>query len=161
MNSSVATMSKTQQYRKVVKPMLERQRRARINKSLDELKGLIMESMQQEGEHIVKMEKTDILEMTVNYLRKVKKSSAVSEQESFRRGYINAANEVSRTLAFLPQMDISIGKKIMTHLGHQLNQMTEQPAVTKVQCPSPSPASSGYCSDSDNESVSSDVWRPW
>ncbi|KAL5273870.1 HES6.2 family protein [Megaselia abdita] len=119
-----------------------------------------MESMQQEGEQLVKMEKTDILEMTVKYLRNIKKSSAVNEQESFRRGYINAANEVSRTLAFLPQMDISIGKKIMTHLGQQLNQMTEQP-ITKVQCPSPSPASSGYGSESDNESVNSDVWRPW
>ncbi|KAL5273863.1 HES6.2 family protein [Megaselia abdita] len=160
MNSSVVAMSKTQQYRKVVKPMIERQRRARINKSLEELKTLIMESMQQEGEQLVKMEKTDILEMTVKYLRNIKKSSAISEQESFRRGYINAANEVSRTLAFLPQMDISVGKNIMTHLGQQLNQMTEQP-TTKVQCPSPSPASSGYGSESDNESVNSDVWRPW
>lgn len=159
MNSSVSTMSKTQEYRKVVKPMLERQRRARINKSLDELKSLIMESMQ-EGEQIVKMEKTDILELTVKYLRNVKKSSVVSEQESFRRGYINAANEVSRTLAFIPQMDISIGKKIMTHLGIQLNQKTEQP-VNKVNFSLPSPASSGYGSESDNESVNSDVWRPW
>ncbi|KAL5273867.1 HES6.2 family protein [Megaselia abdita] len=160
MNSYKSTMTKTQQYRKVVKPMLERQRRARINKSLDELKGLIMESMQQEGEQVLKMEKTDILEMTIKHLRNIKKLSTVSEQESFRKGYINAANEVSRTLAFLPQMDISIGKKIMTHLGQHLNQMTEQP-TTKVQCPSPSPASSGYGSESDNESVNSDVWRPW
>lgn len=152
-------MTKTQEYRKVVKPMLERQRRARINKSLDELKRLIMESMQ-EGAPIVKMEKTDILEMTVKYLRNVKKSSVVSEQESFRRGYINAANDVSRTLAFIPQMDISIGKKIMTHLGLQLSQMTEQP-IAKVKFSSPSPASSGYGSESDNESVNGDVWRPW
>lgn len=159
MNSTESTMSKTQQYRKVVKPMLERQRRARINKSLDNLKSLIMESTQ-EGEHMAKMEKTDILEITVKYLRNIKKSAAISEQESFRRGYINAANEVSRTLEFLPQMDISIGKKILTHLGQQLNKMTEQQTI-KVQCPSPSPASSGYESESDNASVTSDVWRPW
>lgn len=159
MNSSVANMSKTQQYRKVVKPMLERQRRARINKSIDELKDLIMESIQK-GEHVMKMEKTDILEMTVKHLKNIKTSSFVSGQESFRRGYISAVNEVSRTLAFLPQMDKPIGEKIMSHLGHQLNQMTG-PQTTKVQCPSPSPTSSGYGSESDNESVSSDVWRPW
>jgi len=33
-------MSKTYQYRKVMKPMLERKRRARINKCLDELKDI-------------------------------------------------------------------------------------------------------------------------
>lgn len=126
MNSSVTTMSKTQQYRKIIKPMLERQRRARINKSLDELKDLIMKSLENEGDHLVKMEKTDILQMTVKYLRSIKNESAVSEHESFRRGYINAANEISRTLAFLPQMNVSIGKKVMMHLGLQLNQMTEK-----------------------------------
>lgn len=153
-------MSKTQQYRKVVKPMLERQRRARINKYLDELKDLIMEALQNEGEQILKMEKTDILEMTTKYLRNIKQSSAISDHESFRRGYICAANEVSRTLAFIPQIDIAIGKKVMTRLGLKLNQIAEEPA-TNVKCCLPSPASSGYGSESDNESVSSDIWRPW
>uniref|UniRef100_T1HTH6 BHLH domain-containing protein n=2 Tax=Rhodnius prolixus TaxID=13249 RepID=T1HTH6_RHOPR len=37
----VQPISRTYQYRKVMKPMLERKRRARINRCLDELKELM------------------------------------------------------------------------------------------------------------------------
>lgn len=37
-----APMSRTHQYRKVMKPLLERRRRARINKCLDDLKDLMV-----------------------------------------------------------------------------------------------------------------------
>jgi len=36
-------MSRTQQYRKVLKPLLERKRRARINRCVEDLKNLLME----------------------------------------------------------------------------------------------------------------------
>lgn len=39
-------VSRTYQYRKVMKPMLERKRRARINRCLDELKELMMIALQ-------------------------------------------------------------------------------------------------------------------
>lgn len=39
-------LSKTYQYRKIMKPMLERKRRARINRCLDELKDLITGALQ-------------------------------------------------------------------------------------------------------------------
>lgn len=39
-------LSKTYQYRKIMKPMLERKRRARINRCLDELKELITGALQ-------------------------------------------------------------------------------------------------------------------
>ena len=38
--------SRTYQYRKVMKPMLERKRRARINRCLDELKELMTSTFQ-------------------------------------------------------------------------------------------------------------------
>jgi len=50
-------MSKTYQYRKVMKPMLERKRRARINKCLDELKDLMVATLESEGEHVTRLEK--------------------------------------------------------------------------------------------------------
>jgi len=52
-------MSRTHQYRKVMKPLLERKRRARINKCLDELKDLMVHALQHEGENITKLEKAD------------------------------------------------------------------------------------------------------
>lgn len=54
-------VSRTYQYRKVMKPMLERKRRARINRCLDELKELMVTALQSEGENVSKLEKADIL----------------------------------------------------------------------------------------------------
>merc|ERR1712218_748548 len=65
-------MSRTHQYRHLIKPMLERKRRARINKCLDELKDLMVAALQQDGESITKLEKADVLELTVRHLRKLK-----------------------------------------------------------------------------------------
>lgn len=42
-------VSRTYQYRKVMKPMLERKRRARINRCLDELKDLMAGAFQAVG----------------------------------------------------------------------------------------------------------------
>merc|ERR1712242_226786 len=66
-------MSRTEEYRKVVKPLIERKRRARINNCLDELKDLMMFALQSEGESISKLEKADVLELTVKHLRKLKR----------------------------------------------------------------------------------------
>lgn len=45
-SASDSPLSKTYQYRKIMKPMLERKRRARINRCLDELKELITGALQ-------------------------------------------------------------------------------------------------------------------
>ncbi|KAK9504970.1 hypothetical protein O3M35_009133 [Rhynocoris fuscipes] len=65
-------VSRTYQYRKVMKPMLERKRRARINRCLDELKELMVTALQSEGENVAKLEKADILELTVKHLQSLR-----------------------------------------------------------------------------------------
>lgn len=45
-NNMTEPVSRTYQYRKVMKPMLERKRRARINRCLDELKELMTGALQ-------------------------------------------------------------------------------------------------------------------
>ncbi|XP_053949119.1 enhancer of split mbeta protein [Anastrepha ludens] len=135
-------MSKTYQYRKVMKPMLERKRRARINKCLDELKDIMVECLTQEGEHITRLEKADILELTVEHMKKLRaqkqlrlgnvgvgvgvgagtvQDPKVTIAESFRAGYVHAANEVSKTLAALPGVNVDLGTQLMSQLGHRLN----------------------------------------
>lgn len=121
-------MSKTMQYRKVMKPLLERKRRARINRCLDELKDLMISALAMDEENVTKLEKADILEITVAHLQKLKRkkqlcSSPVLEADRFRAGYTNCAKEVSRVLASTPGVDIHLGTKLMTHLGCQLNDM--------------------------------------
>merc|ERR1711953_1208632 len=118
-------MSRTDQYRKVVKPLIERKRRARINACLDELKDLMVFALQTEGESISKLEKADVLELTVKHLRKLKRQQMLAvnpslDMDRFRAGYTQCATEVSRCLASTG-VDVTIGSRLMGHLGNKLN----------------------------------------
>ncbi|KAF7395283.1 hypothetical protein HZH68_009333 [Vespula germanica] len=59
---------------RITKPLLERKRRARINRCLDELKDLMVDALETEGENISKLEKADILELTVRHLQRLQAS---------------------------------------------------------------------------------------
>merc|ERR1711981_812103 len=135
-------MSRTDQYRKVMKPLIERKRRARINSCLDELKDLMVFAMQSEGESISKLEKADVLELTVKHLRKLKRQQMLAlnpalDMDRFHAGYTTCATEVSRTLASTG-VDISIGSRLMSHLGHKLNNIeSSQISPLSVRVPEP------------------------
>merc|ERR1712217_560484 len=175
-------MSRTHQYRKIVKPMLERKRRARINACLDELKDIMVFALQTEGESISKLEKADVLELTVKHLRKLKRQQMLSlnpalDMDRFHAGYTTCATEVSRTLASTG-VDISIGSRLMSHLGHKLNnietshlaplniRVPEQRVPKHLRMSSPS-SDGGYDSGRDSSPspqgllTISPVWRPF
>merc|ERR1712115_559026 len=160
-------MSRTNQYRKVMKPLIEKRRRARINTWLDELKDLMVFAMQSEGESISKLEKADVLELTVKHLRKLKRQQMLAlnpalDMDRFHAGYTTCATEVSRTLASTG-VDISIGSRLMSHLGHKLNNIEhsrvaplairapEQRTPKHLRLPSPS-SDAGYESGSERPS---------
>ncbi|XP_055375422.1 enhancer of split mdelta protein-like, partial [Condylostylus longicornis] len=149
-NHNGQLMSKTQHYRKVTKPLLERKRRARMNHYLDELKNLIVETMEAQGEHITKLEKADILEMTVTYLKS--KSQFNSSQnninsiinqnnsinpEKFRAGYTQAAYEVSKVFASVPGLDVDFGTKLMKHLGYKLKDLQPPQSILNTSSSTP------------------------
>lgn len=166
MTAATEPVSRTYQYRKVMKPMLERKRRARINRCLDELKELMVTALQSEGENVSKLEKADILELTVRHLHKLRRqqrlqhANPVIQEDRFRAGFTHAANEVSRVLASIPGVDITLGTKLMTHLGMSLNSMdkskplsiqTQQSNIFTTPPISPtSSLSSGYSSSREN-----------
>merc|ERR1711992_365999 len=135
-------LSRTEEYRKVVKPLIERKRRARINSCLDELKDLMMFALQSEGESISKLEKADVLELTVKHLRKLKRQQMLAvnpglDMDRYRAGYTTCATEVSRCLASTG-VDISIGSRLMSHLGHKLNTIeTSRHEPLTVRVPEP------------------------
>ncbi|XP_061414722.1 enhancer of split m3 protein-like [Lethenteron reissneri] len=64
-----------QQSRKVRKPLVEKQRRDRINNLLEHLKSIVLDSSQHEHASTSKLEKADILELTINYLCKVQQQT--------------------------------------------------------------------------------------
>lgn len=175
----------------VMKPMLERKRRARINRCLDELKELMVTALQAEGENVSKLEKADILELTVQHLQKMRRqqrlaANPVTDADRFRAGFTHCANEVSKCLASTPGIDLRLGTKLMSHLGQRLNDMDKlsplSVRVVDVCTPPPSPhsdtysmpltpASSGssqmdscdYTSQTSSYSMPSpkSMWRPW
>ncbi|XP_046862633.1 LOW QUALITY PROTEIN: transcription factor HES-1-like [Xenia sp. Carnegie-2017] len=56
----------------VVQTSYEKRRRERINNSLNELKNLLLESRKRDTACCSKLEKADILEMTVQYLKSIR-----------------------------------------------------------------------------------------
>ncbi len=184
-----APMSRTHQYRKVMKPLLERKRRARINKCLDDLKDLMVFAMQSEGESITKLEKADVLELTVRHLHKLKRQSQLQanpniDMDRYRAGYTACISEVSRFLTAVPAVNQGpFGNTLMTHLTTRLHHDTSAtaPSVASVRPQmSLSPVSdNGYNSGRDSISplsvgapspkpvapapatTSSGVWRPF
>ncbi|XP_042886245.1 enhancer of split mbeta protein-like [Penaeus japonicus] len=137
----VEPMSRTYQYRKVMKPMLERKRRARINKCLDELKDLMVGALQSEGETITKLEKADVLELTVRHLRKLKQHHALAipahnqAHDKFRAGFTHCANEVSRFVTSVPGVDIHVSTRLLSHLGGCITQLDKISAVPPPTTP--------------------------
>ncbi|CAH1981491.1 unnamed protein product [Acanthoscelides obtectus] len=151
-----------------MKPMLERKRRARINRCLDELKELMVTALQSEGENVSKLEKADILELTVRHLHKLRRQQRLSanpviDSDRFRAGYTHCANEVSRCLASTPGVDVQLGTKLMTHLGHRLNEMDKEDSLYLTPNSSrSSPGPQDYSSPKDySHQKGEEVWRPW
>lgn len=124
--------------------MLERKRRARINRCLDELKDLMVTALQAEGENVSKLEKADILELTVRHLHSLKRrgqlvlKSESSYAERFRAGFTQCATEVSQfitnaTLAANAMqrqgpVDPQAGARLLQHLSHCIKRL-EAPIV--------------------------------
>lgn len=105
---------------------MEKRRRARINQSLNELKNLILEAMKKDTSCYSKLEKADILEMTVRYLRSMRTQSVATRINStsdpntmarFRAGYNECANEVSRYLMSLDGLDVQVRARLLSHLA--------------------------------------------
>ncbi|KAJ3643040.1 hypothetical protein Zmor_025778 [Zophobas morio] len=80
--------------RKIRKPLMEKKRRARINDSLEALKQILLDSKatlkesasRRSGQRTAKLEKADILEMTVRYVQhlrgKLNQKDDVEEKKS-------------------------------------------------------------------------------
>lgn len=159
-------ISRTYQYRKVMKPMLERKRRARINRCLDELKELMVTALQSEGENVSKLEKADILELTVRHLHNLKRQHQLviapeqSYPDRFRAGFTQCAQEVSHYLsAPMENSNPAAGRKLLQHLGaciRQLDSASQKMVITTQQRNYTPPASPAT-----EVGAPAPMWRPW
>nr|ACO14693.1 Enhancer of split m7 protein [Caligus clemensi] len=165
------TTSRTHQYRKVMKPLLERKRRARINKSLDEIKDLLRDTLAAESggdSSLNKLEKADILELTVKHLREIVPPKAPPQQSPFLldpyiSGYSACATHTSQFLHSLPGQT-QFTSDLLSHLSTQLRPLCQvqspmPPAPQKVQR---SPPPSGSLTPPPDQQIKTEfVWRPF
>ncbi|CAN9515805.1 unnamed protein product [Ophioblennius macclurei] len=86
---------------KVSKPLMEKKRRARINQCLDQLKSLL-ESYYSTSIRKRKLEKADILELTVKHLRNIQKiqtfTAAASDFSDYNSGFRSCLANVNQYL---------------------------------------------------------------
>ncbi|KAL2103492.1 hypothetical protein ACEWY4_000360 [Coilia grayii] len=95
---TVAQRKEASELRRTLKPLMEKKRRARINDSLNHLKTLILPLVGKDNCRYSKLEKADILEMTVRFLRDLPSSPVKNTTDSYKDGYQACLQRVSELL---------------------------------------------------------------
>lgn len=146
-SDQVLRKQRAAEIRRQTKPIMEKKRRARINNSLDELKRLILDALKKDPARHSKLEKADILEMTVMYLkdqqrRQMAVAAAVdpSVADKFRAGFQECAAEVNRYLGGLPAVDKSIKERLVGHVSQVAETLPTASAISGSGLPSGVPS---------------------
>ncbi|XP_069786560.1 transcription factor HES-5-like [Narcine bancroftii] len=139
---------------KLMKPIIEKKRRDRINSSIGQLRALLGEEFQN-GESNMKMEKADILEMTVNYLklhsqRMLAVTCNKNLTQNFKEGYSRCLQEIQH-FTFSPESKADVQKKLANHF--------HRAPVGPASLARPPPHQSVAKTDVKAEVTA--LWRPW
>ncbi|XP_070767196.1 transcription factor HES-2-like [Enoplosus armatus] len=100
---TVAKRKEALELRKTMKPLMEKRRRARINDSLNNLKNIILPLTGRDKTRYSKLEKADILEMTVRFLSDMPPANTKNSADSYKEGYKACLQRVS---ALLPKTSL-------------------------------------------------------
>ncbi|KAG6936319.1 hairy and enhancer of split 5-like, partial [Chelydra serpentina] len=141
---------------KLRKPVVEKMRRDRINSSIEQLK-LLLEKEFQRHQPNSKLEKADILEMTVSYLKQqsqlqIKTAGSIhkNSQFDFKEGYSRCLQEAFHFLS-LHKVQTETQSKLLSHFQKSLS------AAPEVIC---SPSSQNTPKQASLKNVNA-LWRPW
>ncbi|XP_063297014.1 transcription cofactor HES-6-like [Pelobates fuscus] len=178
-------LSNAKEERKLRKPLIERKRRERINTCLEQLKETVVRVFQLDQS---KLEKADILEMTVRHLENIQKTKSTGEpsqgadtQQRFSTGYIQCVHELHSLLITTDWMDPALGARLLNHLLTSLPKNKDVAYEQAQPCKEGSPESPlpalrdcdakkrSACKHSDvvNEQTQFQLigplsmWRPW
>ncbi|NXD86219.1 HES6 protein, partial [Halcyon senegalensis] len=135
-------LASTKEERKLRKPLIERKRRERINNCLDQLKEAVVGAFHLDQS---KLEKADILEMTVKHLQNIQNSKMMADskvgleaQQRYSTGYIQCMHEVHNLLLTCEWMDKTLGARLLSHLLKSLPRSGEDTCKVALRSPSPS-----------------------
>nr|XP_019602236.1 PREDICTED: transcription factor HES-2 [Rhinolophus sinicus] len=152
--------------RKSLKPLLEKRRRARINESLRQLKGLILPLLGRESSRYSKLEKADILEMTVRFLQELPASccpgTAPTPSDSYREGYRACLARLIRVVPACRVLEPAVSARLLEHLRRRAAGATPDGGRAGNSCgaPSPSPPPAPLPLPP-APACSPGLWRPW
>ncbi|XP_032719940.1 transcription factor HES-2 [Lontra canadensis] len=154
--------------RKSLKPLLEKRRRARINASLRQLKGLILPLLGRESSRSSKLEKADILEMTVRFLQELPASScaaaAPTPPDSYGEGYRACLARLARLLPAWRVLEPAVSARLLEHLRRRAAGTTPDGGRAGISCcppaPSPPPAPAP-APPAPPRGPGLGLWRPW
>ncbi|NP_001158466.1 hairy and enhancer of split 1 [Saccoglossus kowalevskii] len=134
--------SKASENRKSSKPIMEKRRRARINESLSQLKTLILDAMKKDSSRHSKLEKADILEMTVKYLQNVQRQqmgAALNQDPTvlskYRAGFNECFGEVQRYLTSVEGVGTDTRSRLLGHLANCCQNMSQNYTVHQASSP--------------------------
>ncbi|XP_030229546.1 transcription factor HES-5-like [Gadus morhua] len=144
---------------KIRKPLVEKLRRERINSSIEQLKSLLgPEFLKQEPDS--KMEKADILEMTVDFLRQLELSrhgNSVTGLTAANQGHSRCVQEV---VHFLSKDEVkTLSNRIMLDHFQNLRTSSDTRLTESGSLQLSSPLKNNITKE--KSSVNSAVWRPW
>lgn len=108
--------------RRANKPLMEKRRRARINQSLAALKTLILDTAKADNTKHSKLEKADILELTVRHFQR-HRSFDIPGVNHYRAGYADCVREVQRYLETpdahtMTVIDPGVRQRLLRHLDN-------------------------------------------
>ncbi|XP_028262530.1 transcription factor HES-5-like [Parambassis ranga] len=156
-----AAMTSSQEHltltHKLRKPLVEKLRRERINSSIEQLKSLLgPEFLKQQPDS--KMEKADILEMTVCFIRQLKKQQHQAvDSAAVNQGYSRCVRQVVHFLS-KEELKTQSQRSLLNHIN--MLHASSNKNLREADC---SPLSSPIqtCITKDKSPVDSAVWRPW
>ncbi|XP_062411747.1 hairy-related 6 isoform X1 [Sardina pilchardus] len=146
MNTTPDKPKTASEHRKSSKPIMEKRRRARINESLGQLKTLILDALKKDSSRHSKLEKADILEMTVKHLRNLQRAqmtAALNTDPSvlgkYRAGFSECMNEVTRFLSTCEGVNTEVRTRLLGHLASCMTQINAMNYPTQHQIPAGPP----------------------
>lgn len=125
--------------RRINKPLIEKRRRARINECLLQLKSIVLEAQESQNPRPSKLEKADILEMTVEFIKK--KTSEGGHTNSGREnslhkdyiaGYTGCLAEVSKFLTETNEVNSELRETIVEHMSKKIRDCNNNDSHTKM-----------------------------
>ncbi|XP_054838120.1 transcription cofactor HES-6-like [Eublepharis macularius] len=154
--SGVRKLSNPKEERKLRKPLIERKRRERINNCLDQLKETVVGAFRLDQS---KLEKADILEMTVKHLQNIQNSKIIADsklgleaQQRYSTGYIQCMHEVHNLLLTCEWMDKTLGARLLNHLLKSLPRSSEETGKTGLRSITPGSSKGNATGSSQSQS---------